>query len=35
MNATKQIVLSYEQPDLIMVLRFVETINEMNNKKET
>ena len=25
----------YEQPDLILFLRFVETMNEMNDKKET
>ena len=32
---TRSKEFTYEQPDLILFLRFVETMNEMNDKKET
>ena len=32
---TRSKEFTYEQPDLILFLRFVETMNEMNEKKET
>ena len=30
---TRSREFTYEQPDLILLLRFVETMNEMNEKK--
>ena len=35
METRSRDVYIYEQPDLILFLRFVETMNEMNDKKET
>ena len=35
METRSRDVYFYEQPEMILFLRFVETMNEMNDKKET